>query len=112
MKPLKPTLREKNRYVAVEVLCDRKCSRDEVVKAVWNTTLRFLGELNASKMSLWVMDWNDSKQRGILKVSHKSIKDLRIGLAMLNRIGESSASMRVLGVSGTLKQAREKYLGA
>ncbi|MBM3309765.1 MAG: ribonuclease P protein component 2 [Candidatus Altiarchaeales archaeon] len=107
MKPLKPTLREKNRYVAVEVVCDRKCTRDEVVKAVWNTILRFLGELNASKMSLWVMDWNDEKQRGILKVNHKSVKDLRIGLTMLGKIGENRASTRVLGVSGTLKQARE-----
>jgi len=62
-------------------------------------------------MSLWVMDWNDERQKGILKVNHKSIKDLRIGLTMLSKIGESKASTRVLGVSGTLKQAREKYFG-
>ena len=52
MKHLKPTLREKNRYVAFALNCGRKCSRDEVVKAVWNTVIRFLGEINAGTLSL------------------------------------------------------------
>ncbi|MDD5111950.1 MAG: Rpp14/Pop5 family protein [Candidatus Altiarchaeota archaeon] len=110
MKQLKPTQREKNRYVAIEVLSGKKCARDDVVKAVWNSALRFLGELKASELSLWIMDWDDEGQRGILKVNHKSIKDLRIGLSMLAGAGGSPASVRVLGVCGTLKNAREKYL--
>jgi ribonuclease P/MRP protein subunit POP5 len=110
MKHLKPTLREKNRYVAFQLACSRKCSRDEIVKAIWNSTLRFLGELAAGKLSLWIMDWNDEKQKGILKANHKSIKDLRVGLSMLNNIGGSEAAINVLGVSGTLKKTREKYV--
>jgi len=109
MKQLKPTLREKNRYVAFELSSDRKCVRDDVVKAVWSTTLRFLGESRASEMSLWIMDWEDATQRGILKVNHKSIKDLRCGLSMLASVGGAPASVRVLSVSGTLKSVRERH---
>jgi ribonuclease P/MRP protein subunit POP5 len=110
MKHLKPTLREKNRYVAFALNCGRKCSRDEVVKAVWNTVIRFLGEINAGTLSLWVMDWDDASQRGILKTTNKSIKDLRLGLTMLSKIGENNASVNVMHVSGTLKKARESLL--
>ena len=110
MKPLKPTLRERNRYIAFEVVCDRKCSRDEVVRTVWNTATRFLGEIKTSELSLWVMDWKDDKQKGILKVNHKSIRDIRVGVTMLDKIENSKASINILGVSGTLKKARENYL--
>jgi ribonuclease P/MRP protein subunit POP5 len=109
MKLLKPTLREKNRYVAFELTSDRKSGRDDVVKAVWSTILRFLGESRASEMSLWIMDWDDATRRGILKVNHKSIEDLRCGLSMLASAGGAPASARVLSVSGTLKKARERH---
>ncbi|MFH1125513.1 MAG: Rpp14/Pop5 family protein [Candidatus Altiarchaeota archaeon] len=111
MKQLKPTLRERNRYVAFELTCNRRCTRDEVVKAIWNSVVGFLGQMKAGKMSLWVMDWSDSRQSGILKVDHKSIKDLRVGITALSRVGESEASVNVLGVSGTLKKARGRYMG-
>lgn len=110
MKQLKPTLREKNRYLSFELLSGRKAVREDVVKAVWSVALRFLGELKASSMSLWIMDWDDAAQRGILKVNHKSIKDLRTGLSMLSAVGGAQAAVRVLGVSGTLKKAREHHI--
>jgi ribonuclease P/MRP protein subunit POP5 len=110
MKIVKPALREKNRYVAFELLSDRKFSRDETVKAVWNSLLRFLGEIAVGAMGVWVMDWDMERQRGILKARHTSIKDLRLGLSMLSHVGDCKASVHVMGVSGTLRKAREKYL--
>jgi len=110
MKHLKPTLREKNRYVAFELLSDRRFSRDEVVKAIWNSLLRFLGEIVVGEMGVWVMDWSEERQRGILKTRHTSVKDLRLGLSMLSKVGDSKASVHVFGVSGTLRKARERYI--
>lgn len=110
MKTLKPTMRERNRYVTFELTCGRKCSRDEMVKAVWNTLLRILGESGTAGLSLWFMDWNEGRQRGILKARHTSMRDMRLGLAMLNKIDESKAAVRVLGVCGTLRKARELCL--
>lgn len=110
MKGLKPTLRERNRYVAFRLTCNRRCTRDEVVKAIWTSLMRFLGEMKVGKLSLWVMDWDEEKQAGILKANHKSIKDLRLGLTMLSKVDNSEVAIHVLGVSGTLKNAKERYL--
>lgn len=109
-KPLLPTLRERNRYIAFELISDSRFKREEVVKAVWNTVLRFLGESGASKTSLWLMDWSEEKQSGILKVNHNSVDEVRAALALLKDINKVNCIPHVFGVSGTVKKTREKYL--
>jgi len=109
-KPLLPTLRERDRYIAFELISNSRFGRDEVVRAVWNTTLRFLGEYGTSKTSLWLMDWNEEKQNGILKVNHRSVEEVRAALALLRDINKGDCIFHVLGVSGTIKKTRERYL--
>jgi len=110
---LKPTLREKNRYIAFEIISDEKYARDEIVKAVWSACLRFLGEKGASTTSLWIMDWDEEKQRGIIKVNHRSVDDVKAALALMPEIKKADgnrckAIYRTLTVSGTLKKVRKK----
>jgi ribonuclease P/MRP protein subunit POP5 len=111
-KLLPPTQREKNRYLAFEIASEQKYSRDEIVKAVWNAALRYLGEKGASAASLWIMDWDEGAQRGIIKVNHMSVDDIKASLTLLSEIkkGENryGAAYRTLTVSGTLKKLREK----
>jgi ribonuclease P/MRP protein subunit POP5 len=104
------TLRERNRYIAFEIVCDSQVSRGEVVKAVWGSLLRFLGELGASKTSLWVMDWDEEKQQGILKVNHTSLDEVRAALTLMTEASGKSIIFRTLGVSGSVKKTKEKYL--
>ena len=110
---LKPTLREKNRYIAFEILSDQKYSRDEIVKAVWNAALRFLGEKGTSTTSLWIMDWDDEQQKGIIKVNHLSVDDVKAALTLMPEIKKADGNRyrcvyRTLTVSGTLKKVRGK----
>jgi ribonuclease P/MRP protein subunit POP5 len=111
-KLLPPTQREKNRYIAFEIVSDQKFSRDEIVKAAWNSSLRYLGEKGASATSLWMMDWDVDAQRGIMKVNHTSVDDIKAALTLLSEIkkGENRyvAAYRTLTVSGTLKKLRAK----
>ena len=109
-KPLIPTQRERNRYIAFKLISDSRFKREEVVKAVWDTVLRFLGESGASRTSLWLMDWSDEKQNGILKVNHNSVDEVRAALALLKDINKENCIPHVLGVSGTIKKSKEKYL--
>lgn len=106
MKTPKPTMRERNRYVAFELKCGRRCTRDETAKAVWSTLMRLMGESGTASLSLWVMDWNEERQNGILKACHTCIRDLKAGLAMLESVNGSKAAVRVLGVGGTLRKMR------
>jgi ribonuclease P/MRP protein subunit POP5 len=111
-KFLPPTQREKNRYIAFEITSEQKYSRDEVVKAVWNAALRFLGEKGAGTASLWIMDWDAEAQKGIIKVNHKSVDDIKASLTLLSEIKKGddryAAAYRTITVSGTLKKLREK----
>lgn len=109
-KQIQPTLRERNRYIAFEIISDSRLGRGDVVKAAWNAVLRFLGELGASRTSLWVMDWDEEKKKGILKVNHKSLEEVRAALALIKEINNQRVIFHILGVSGTVKKTREKYL--
>jgi len=105
-----PTLKERNRYMAFESISSAKFSRNDVVKALWDSALRFLGELGAGKTSLWMMDWDEEKQKGILKANHKSADSVRTALALVNSINGQRVILNVLGISGTIKKTREKYI--
>ena len=109
-KPLPPALRERNRYMVFEIISENgSFSKRDVSKVIQNTSLQFLGELGVSKMSLWLIEWNDETKKGILKVNHKSVNEMRASIALIKEINGKKATFHVLGVSGTIKRAREKY---
>jgi len=110
MKPIPPTLRERNRYLVFEAISDASLKRDEVIRAIQNSCLAFLGELGTSRVGLWLMDWDARKRKGILKVTHKSVDEVRASMALVKDIGRKPCILKVLGVSGTVKKAREKFL--
>lgn len=109
-KMLPPTLRERNRYLAFEIISERKFSKDDVIKAIWNSSLNFLGELGTGKTSLRLIDWDEEKQHGIIKVNHKSVNEIRAAIALIKEINSTRIIPRVKGISGTIKKTREKWL--
>lgn len=109
-KPLLPTLREKNRYIAFEVISDSQFERNELVRGIWAGVLGFLGEQGAGRTSLWAMDWDGSKSTGILRVNRKSVEEVRAAMALIKSVNNKNVIFHVLGVSGTLKSLREKFL--
>ncbi|MFH1403224.1 MAG: Rpp14/Pop5 family protein [Candidatus Altiarchaeota archaeon] len=106
-KPVPPTLRERNRYLVFEAISDSQFDRKAVVNSLWNSMLRLYGEVGASETSIWIMDWDEGKSRGIVKVNHKAIDRARAAIGLVGDIGGKSVILRVITVSGTLKKARE-----
>lgn len=109
-KPLLPTLKERNRYLVFELISDSKVDRDSVIRAIWNSSLTFLGELGTSKSSLWLTEWDSAKGIGILKVNHKAVDKARAALALVKEINKKPCIIHVLGISGTIKKAKEKWI--
>ncbi len=110
LKPIPSTMRERNRYIAFELISGHRFCREDVTKAVWRSSLRFLGERGVSETSLWMMEWDKEKQRGILKVNNRCVDDVRAALALMKEINKIRVIPYVFGVSGTVKKTREKYL--
>ena len=108
LKPVMPSLRERKRYLAFEVLSTTKVDVHAVAKAVWHAVLAFVGELGAAELGLIVLtdNYNPNKQRGVVRVSHIGIDRLKASLTFITSIEGHPASVRSLITSGNLNKAK------
>ena len=113
LKPLLPSLREKKRYLAFKVVSEAKIGEfDAVSDAVFKGIEKFLGQLGMSKAGiLFLKDkWNPDLQRGLIRINHKNIDNLRAALTMVNKINNNDVIIQSIGVSGILDKAEKNYL--
>jgi ribonuclease P/MRP protein subunit POP5 len=111
IKPILPSLRERKRYLAFEIMSkDKLDSFPSVSKAIWQSALRYLGEKNTAKAGIWLLadKYKENAQKGLIKVGHKYVNDLKASLALMKQIEGKEVIVRSLGVSGILNKA-EKY---
>ena len=83
---------------------------EDIGKAIWKTALEFLGELGVARSGLRIVDFDEAKQKGIIKVNHTSVEEGRVVLSLVKEINKKKVALRVIGVSGILKKARGKWV--
>lgn len=112
-KILPPTLRSQKRYIVGEVISENKITYSELVNAIWNSMLSFLGELGSSEAKLWFVQnlYKEDEQLFVIKCRHDYVEQVRAVLALIQMVGETRATVRILGVTGTIKSAKTKYIG-
>jgi len=113
IKPLLPSLREKKRYLAYEVVSNsRFYDAVNVSKAILDATKDYLGDLGMSKAGILPLNdkWNADLQRGIMRVNHKYVDNLRASLIFVKNIEGKDAIIKSVGASGILKKTQQKYL--
>lgn len=110
-KPLPSSLRPTRRYIAFQVLSEDKIIYSDLSNAIWHSILNFLGEMGASEAEIWLVKnlYDDTKQAGIIRCSHRYVEKIRAALSLIERIGDSRIVIKVLGVSGTIKATLMKY---
>ncbi len=114
IKAILPSLREKKRYLAFEVLSKNKIKAfSSVSKAIWQGMLSFNGTRGAANAGLSILPekYNSQYQKGIIKVNHKEVDVLKAGLATIQNIDNTNATIRSIGVSGSLKKATTYIAG-
>lgn len=109
-KTLPPTLRDKQRYIAFQVIGERTFKSGEIKKAIWEASLRVLGELGTAKAKIWFIRFDEKSQTGIVRCDRDYVEQVRFALTMLTQINGSKVIMRTLGVSGTIKRLKMKFL--
>ena len=111
LKILKPTLREKNRYISFQVISEvgEEFTYSDLESAIWNVALDFLGEYGISKTSIWLLKdcWDQEEQIGILRCNHKSVQVVIASLGLIDRLGDNRVTFKILKISGTIKSIRE-----
>jgi len=107
MKTL-PTLREKKRYIAFEINSEKMIIRQELVREIFNSTISLFGDTGASEINPALMSFEG--KFGILRCTRDKTNKTRVCLACINNIRGICVSIRVLGISGTIKGATEKFI--
>lgn len=110
-KPLPSSLRPTRRYIAYQVISEDKFLYSDLRNAIWHSILNFLGEFGASEAQIWLIKnlYDEKKQAGIIRCSHKYLEKIRAALSLIQRIGDTRVVIKVLGVSGTIKATKMKY---
>lgn len=115
LKPILPSLREKKRYLAFEVISKSGIyDYNQIAGAINDSLLQLIGQLGAGKAGIKFLEdkFNQELQRGLIKVNHKHVDHLRASLALIKNINEEEVIVRSIGVSGILKKAEKKYMAS
>jgi len=110
-KPLLPTLRERKRYIVYEVLAKEKLDGRDVGKAISNEIMSYIGVKGFSEAGILHLHDKWTGTKGIMRVSHTSIDEVKMALALTKSVSGEEVIIRSVGTSGILKKAQEKYAG-
>ncbi len=109
MKPLLPSMAQKKRYIAFEIVSQRPISASIAKDAFQSMTLGFLGVHGTAKAGLIFVSerYNPTTQRGILRVANTSVDAIKSMMCLNNAIAGTPAMIRSLAVSGILSKAAQ-----
>ena len=113
IKPVLPSLREKKRYLAFEVISkSRLKSYDSLEKSIFDSLTQLIGEMGMAQAGIIMLKdkYNADKQRGLLRVSTKSLNQVRQALTFVQNIENQPVIVHTVGVSGILKKAVSNYM--
>ena len=111
IKPISPSLREKKRYLAAEIIAENNLDFKDIKRMIKESYATLFGTTGVAKAGiLFLKDTTINPQRLLIRINNKELNNLRSSLAFVKEIMGKKAIIRSAGVSGTLKKAREKYM--
>jgi len=71
-----------------------------------------LGQLGLAKAGMQILPdyWNENLQRGIIKVNHKHVHELKSALLFVEKINNRQVIVKSIGTSGIINKAKQRYL--
>jgi ribonuclease P/MRP protein subunit POP5 len=103
-----PSIREKKRYIIFDLLSNSgKIRERDLIDAIWSSGTSLAGNWGMGLCSLWLIKFNG--RRGILRCSRGEVGKARAILTMVNEMNGERAAIDILGISGSIKKAVNKY---
>lgn len=102
-KAVIPSLREKKRYLAFEVIGSPDFL--SVQAAIASGLESYLGKKGVAEAGAIYLQEKYNGKRGLIRVSHTSLDKLRASLALITHVGGKPAIIRSVGASGSMKKA-------
>ncbi len=109
---LPKVLREKRRYAAVKVFSEKSVKKEDVESAIMHSLVDIAGEINIAIANVKFLKelCKEEKQIYVIRFSHSAKELVHAAIALVNRIGDSKVAMRIIGISGTIKALKRKFL--
>ncbi len=106
VNPLKPSMREKKRYMAYEIM-SKEPLNGNTDKVLINQIKALLGVFSAGKAGVMSVKYASEKQRGVIRVERKFVDHVRSCFVMIKNLNNQEVLIRTLRVSGMLNKAKE-----
>ncbi len=103
-----PTLRDKKRYLAIEVTAEQTINRQQLFNELLESVASLFGDKGISEINPKLMSYDG--RFGIIRCTREKTQETRAALACINNIRRIRVSILVLGISGTIKGATEKFI--
>ncbi len=103
-----PSLRNKKRYIAFEVTSEQTITRSELIHEILSSICSLFGDTGASELNAALLSYEG--RYGIIRCAREKTTEARAALACINKIRGARVSISVLGISGTIKGAMEKFI--
>jgi RNase P/RNase MRP subunit POP5 len=104
MKPLLPTLKERQRYIVYEVISAHPVQ--DISEPLLQKLAETLGVFGMADAGVLSVSYDTTSQTGILRVNHDQVVRVRAALLMITHLGRTQVIIRTRGVSGILKKAK------
>ena len=108
-----PTLKEKKRYLAVQVHSKATLQGFEELQArIQEALITLAGTREAGKAGVQLVDRRSdlANNRALLRVHRRYLEHLRASLLFIEQVGGQPASVRSLGASGMITKAYQEYV--
>ncbi len=109
VRGLPAALRSRKRYIAFRIISEKPVDGRMLARAIAENMLRLFGECFAVGSNLR-LEYFDG-ERGILRCSRESLEKVMIALTLLTEVEGVRVLPLTLGVSGTIRSCRRKFLG-
>ena len=112
MPKIKPSQRVKKRYIVFQIESGQKFWFEDVKRAIINAIVRYTGEFGLELAKIFIIKnvYLMEKQRGVMRVTLKSLNQIRLVLSKIDSIKGEKANIKIIGISGILKKAKYKFL--
>jgi len=108
MKGLPPSLRSRKRYIAFKLLCEKRVDGKMLYKALLDSMLSLFGECNTAGSNIKLEEFDGF--RGIIKCNRDALSKVIIAFTLINKVDNLEIVPLTVGVSGTIRKCRKKFM--
>jgi ribonuclease P/MRP protein subunit POP5 len=109
LKPLRPSLREKKRYLVYEIRGAETISFHNLQELLIIELNKMLGVFDSATAGIMPIKYNSQTRRGIIRLNHTAVLKVKACFVLLTTLAQEPVMVKSVGVSGILKKAKENF---